>query len=162
MCSRSHLLCIGPANPLVAGDFRASNRRRRDTIFRARRRSFFDDRLTALTVLHGRPAAAGYASVVGAGALLIAPLAFQQPPDIYAVLLGELSDLVMLERQRRLDLFVGKIARCSYVPDALPHRLFELASARHRFAVGPTHRMSGEKCQIGGDRAFDPFGFSHR
>jgi hypothetical protein len=37
--------------------------------------------------------------------------AFQQPLDIYAVLLGELSDLVMLELQDRLDLFVGKIAR---------------------------------------------------
>src|SRR5258708_35531654 len=62
----------------------------------------------------------------------------------------------MLELQDRFDLFVGKITRCGYVPDALPHRLFELASARHCFAVGPTHRMRGEKCQIVGDCAFDP------
>ena len=75
------------------------------------------------------------------------------------MLLGEVGNLVMLERQRRLDLFVGKIARCGYVPDALPHRLFELAPTRHRFAVGPTHRMRGEKCQIVGDCALDPLGF---
>jgi hypothetical protein len=40
-----------------------------------------------------------------------ASLALQQPLPIYAVLFDELDDLVMLEPQRRLDLFVGKIAR---------------------------------------------------
>jgi hypothetical protein len=39
-------------------------------------------------------------------------LALEQPFEIYTVLLGELSDLVMLELQDRLDLFVGKITRC--------------------------------------------------
>ena len=43
---------------------------------------------------------------------------------IYAVLLGELDDLVMLEPQDRLDLFVGKIAGRSDVPDALSHRVY--------------------------------------
>ena len=72
---------------------------------------------------------------------------------------GELSDLVMLERQDRFDLFVGKITRCGYVLDRLPHRLIELASPRPRLAVRPTHRMSGEKCQIVRDGALDPLLF---
>jgi hypothetical protein len=71
--------------------------------------------------------------------------------------LSETGNLMVFELQDRLDLLVGKVARCCYVPDALPHRLFELASARHRFAVRPTHRMRGEKGQIVGDCAFDPF-----
>jgi hypothetical protein len=44
------------------------------------------------------------------------------------------------------DLFVRKIARCGYVPYALPHSLLKLAPMRHCFAVGTTYRMRGEKC----------------
>jgi hypothetical protein len=48
-----------------------------------------------------------------------APLVLEQPFEIYVVLLGEPGDLVMLERQRGLDLLVRKVAGCCYVPDAL-------------------------------------------
>jgi hypothetical protein len=78
-----------------------------------------------------------------------ATLALQQPLDIYAELLGELSDLVMLERHRRLDLLVRNIARRGNFPDALVHRLFKLAPMRHCFAIGPAHRMRGEEFQVG-------------
>jgi hypothetical protein len=38
------------------------------------------------------------------------PLALEQPLEIYAVHFAETADLMMLEPQRRLDLFVGLIA----------------------------------------------------
>ena len=85
-----------------------------------------------------------------------ATLAFQQPLDIYAVLLGEVGNLVVLELHDWPDLFVGKITRCGYVPDALPHRLFKLAPTRHRFAVGTTDRVRVQERDVVGDRAFDP------
>jgi hypothetical protein len=74
----------------------------------------------------------------------------------YAVLLGELTDLMMLELQDWPDLFVGKIARCGYVPYALPHGLLKLAPMRHCFAVGTAHRMGGEERLVVGNGAFDP------
>jgi hypothetical protein len=55
-------------------------------------------------------------------------LAFRQPFEIYTVHLSETGNLMVFELQDRLDLLVRKVARCCYVPDALPHRLFQLAS----------------------------------
>src|ERR1035437_9926420 len=171
-----------------------SDRRRRDTIFRARRRSFLRPSLPCPNLPTGDgepPSAAGCAFwPSGAGASLIAllqylanrgsdrllishrhrrdhrsevllvfledaTLTFEQPSEIYTVLLSETANLLVFELQNRLDLFVGKIARCGYVPDALPHSLFKLAPMRHCFAVGPARGMRGEKCQIVGDCAFD-------
>ncbi len=56
-----------------------------------------------------------------------ATLAFQQPFDIYAVLLGEVGNLMVFELQDWPDLFVGEIARCGYVPDC---RIASLNSRR--------------------------------
>ena len=59
----------------------------------------------AASVRHGRQPAAGYAFEIGAGASLrcpaleYPPLTFEQPFEIYAVLLGELRNLVVLELQ---------------------------------------------------------------
>jgi len=88
-----------------------------------------------------------------------APLALAQPFDIDAVLLAEARDLLVLQRQRRLDLLVGKIAGCGNIPDAPAYDLFELSSPRHRFAIVAPHWMRGEKRQVVGDGAFDPLGF---
>src|ERR1700739_1465633 len=86
-------------------------------------------------------------------------LAFRQPFEIYTVHLSETGNLMVFELQDRLDLLVRKGARCCYVPAALPTRLFDTASARPGFAVRLTHRMRGERGQIVGDCAFDPFRF---
>jgi hypothetical protein len=61
--------------------------------------------------------------------------------------------------QDRLDLLIGKVARCSDVPDALTHRGLKLSATRHCFAVGSTRRTRGEKCDVVGDRSFNPFSF---
>ena len=60
---------------------------------------------------------------------------FYSEPGVDLLALAELADLAMLEPQDGFDLIVGKVARCGYVPDALPHCVLELAPMRHCFAV---------------------------
>jgi hypothetical protein len=67
--------------PLSAGGFQGpSSRRRRDTIFRARRRSFFDDRLIASAVSSaGQPLPVSASCAIGAGASWL-PCRLLRPP----------------------------------------------------------------------------------
>jgi hypothetical protein len=94
----------------------------------------------------------GCHELAAAAAVEDAPLALKQPFDIDAVLLAEVRDLLVLQRQRRLDLLIGKIAGCGNISDTPAHGLFELSPTRRRFAIVVTR----EKCQILGDCALDP------
>ena len=72
---------LGACYPFGAGDFRASDRRRRDATFRARRRNFLTVSYR-LTAWHEPPAAAGYVSTpTGAGASFVAPFGKQSLND---------------------------------------------------------------------------------
>jgi hypothetical protein len=57
---------------------------------------------------------------------------------------AEAADLLVLEPQNRLDVFVGKIARCGYFPDTLPHGLLECA------ALCAGLDVSGSLCRMRG------------
>jgi len=63
----------------------------------------------------------------------------------------------MLEPQDGLISSSERSRRCD-VPDALPHRLLELAVSRHRFAVGPARRCAA-RMHVVVDCALDPVFF---
>jgi hypothetical protein len=90
-------------------------------------------------------------------------LPLKQPFDADAMLLAEARDLLVLQRQRRPDLLIGKIAGCGYIPDALAHGLFERAPLLELFRVHALLPRSAcgvrsQKFNVIGNRPLDPLG----
>jgi hypothetical protein len=69
---------------------------------------------------------------------------------------AEARDLMVLQRQRRLDLRIGKAAIGRNAPDAPAHGLLELSATRHRFAVAAPRRMRREPSLVVGNGLLDP------